>query len=305
MILGYRDSSGHIAPPLTMPVKADWHDDLPVEGAALASRFPRFADVRSAGLRDFGRNGTFLAIRQFQQHVDAFDTFTRKKAEEIALSRVKAAGPTSTPEREQAKSRAKMATLAGCPIDHEWVASKLMGRSRDGKVMLGRSLEESDNEFDFGLDDPQGLSCPFGAHVRRANPRGALQPGDSFEPQLMKRHRLLRRGRAYQKDDGEKGLMFMAICADIERQFEFLQQTWIGSPSFAGLQNEPDPIVGTGSSPDRPDDNVFTIPTTAGPLKLKGVPDFVTVKGGGYLFMPGFDALRFLASATHIRLPRK
>src|SRR6185369_9651885 len=34
-----------------------------------------------------------------------------------------------------------------------------------------------DNDFLFGTEDPQGLRCPFGAHIRRANPRDSLSPG--------------------------------------------------------------------------------------------------------------------------------
>jgi hypothetical protein len=37
------------------------------------------------------------------------------------------------------------------------------------------------------------------------------------------------------------------------------------------------------------------IPTVNGPLCLKGMKDFVKVRGGGYFFMPGKRATRFLA----------
>jgi deferrochelatase/peroxidase EfeB len=159
-----------------------------------------------------------------------------------------------------------------------------------------------DNDFSFGADDPQGLRCPFGAHIRRANPRGSLAPDDPAQANIEKRHRLLRRGRAYvEPADGkteadgetEKGLLFIGVCADLERQFEFLQQTWIGSPFFHGLTNEPDPFSPAPSAPNQ-QDRVFTIPTPAGPVTMKGLKSFVTVKGGGYFFMPSRSAMRFL-----------
>ena len=42
-------------------------------------------------------------------------------------------------------------------------------------------------------------------------------------------------------------------------------------------------------------DYVFTIPTPAGSIKLEGLSSFVTVKAGGYFFMPSRSALRYLA----------
>lgn len=284
MILGYLNGAGFTAPAVTMPAVRDKNDDLPMDMPGFASRFPRFGAARSGSSRDFGRNGTFMVIRQLQQHVDRFDEFIKNRAAELNAAH--------DPERE-----GKLAALVGCPVDSEWVAAKLMGRKRNGELLLGRSIDASDNDFDFGKDDPQGLHCPFGAHIRRANPRGALQPGDLVEPELAKRHRILRRGRTYESD-GEKGLLFVAMCADLERQFEFLMQTWIGSPSFAGLTNEPDPVTMPMETDANPSGTVFTIPTTAGPITLKNLPSFVTVRGGGYFFLPSRSALGFLASWT-------
>jgi hypothetical protein len=36
---------------------------------------------------------------------------------------------------------------------------------------------------------------------------------------------------------------------------------------------------------------------------LQGLPRFVTVTGGGYFFLPGLRALRYLASASNTSLP--
>ena len=37
---------------------------------------------------------------------------------------------------------------------------------------------------------------------------------------------------------------------------------------------------------------------TEGPLVIKNLRDFVTVRGGGYFFMPGKRALQYLAHAS-------
>jgi len=154
-----------------------------------------------------------------------------------------------------------------------------------------------DNDFLFGAEDPQGLRCPFGAHIRRANPRESFEPGSQEQLAITNRHRILRVGRRYQHaDDQRPGLFFMCLNADLERQFEFIQQTWLQSPSFHGLMDERDPVVGSRpAGGPRPDDG-FSLPTREAPVRLKGMPEFVRVLGGGYFFVPGRSLLRYLAS---------
>jgi deferrochelatase/peroxidase EfeB len=147
----------------------------------------------------------------------------------------------------------------------------------------------SDNDFLFGVEDPQANRCPFGAHIRRANPRDSLMPGSMEQVSISNRHRMLRVGRLYKPQEGrDPGLMFMCLNGDIERQFEFIQQTWLVSPSFHGLVGEQDPLTsnrdGTG----------YVIPSHDGPLRLKPLPQFVRTIGGGYFFMPGRSLLQYL-----------
>ena len=90
----------------------------------------------------------------------------------------------------------------------------------------------------------------------------------------------MRIGRQYQPeaDGGKPGLFFMCLNADIERQFEFVQQTWLRSPSFHGLTGERDPLLGAGErghlrlhhpDPVRPDPAVTQVPA------------MVATRGGG------------------------
>jgi deferrochelatase/peroxidase EfeB len=194
------------------------------------------------------------------------------------------------------------------------VGSKLMGRWSDGASLVRHRAppalrgEDSardpsrapDNDFLYGQEDPSALACPFGAHIRRANPRDTRFPGSSEEIASVNRHRLLRVGRIYgapfdpAADDGElpsdgHGLLFMCLNGDIERQFEFVQKTWLLNPSIHGLENEVDPFIGRRSQR-------FTIPTTTGPICLPASSGFVTAKGGGYFFLPSRTALRFLVA---------
>jgi deferrochelatase/peroxidase EfeB len=179
------------------------------------------------------------------------------------------------------------AQIAAAPRSHR--APTGSGVKASGKVQF-----VPDNDFLFGEEDPQALRCPFGAHIRRANPRDSLDPGNADQVAISNRHRIIRVGRHYQPSHGQKaGLLFMALCADIERQFEFLQQTWLKSASFHGLMHEKDPLLG-----DAQEDNCgFTVPTPDGPIGLRRVPQFVTTKGGGYFFLPGRRLVDYLLDA--------
>ena len=123
-------------------------------------------------------------------------------------------------------------------------------------------------------------------------------------------HRLLRRGRSYGpklspeqaiKPDApkaERGLQFICLVANIQRQFEFVQNAWMMNSKFAGLQQERDPLLGHrkpllgGEATDH-----FHRPDPVGPMqKLCPLPQFITVRGGAYFFMPGIRALKYIAA---------
>jgi deferrochelatase/peroxidase EfeB len=121
----------------------------------------------------------------------------------------------------------------------------------------------------------------------RANPRDALDGGD-VDVQL---HRILRRGLPYgtsfeDSPEAERGVAFVALNADIETQFEFVQREWVNKGEFAGLhEDERDPIVGANEN------SQFTVPGAENPFVF-GLDRFVTTRGGGYFLMPGIAAVR-------------
>jgi deferrochelatase/peroxidase EfeB len=143
--------------------------------------------------------------------------------------------------------------------------------------------------------------------VRRSNPRDSLDPspGSAESVAVGKRHRLLRRGRKYGSplaqaealaaasgpEQDERGLHFICLNANIARQFEFVQHTWINNPRFAGLYDEPDPLVAAAGARGR----TFTMPADPVRRRVTGLPSFVSVRGGAYFFLPGLRALRYLA----------
>jgi Dyp-type peroxidase family len=295
-ILGYKNGPGYYPPSPLLPREADRAGALPPPLEIDLSRYPDFGEkALSEGPRDLGRNGTYLVLRELRQDVEGFEHFC-----------------TDAAERLNAGGLGELYKLTGQRADSDWVKAKLMGRWPDGRPLIGNPVQvaaaaiqpgaERDNDFAYGVDDPQGLACPFGAHIRRTNPRDSKQPGDAAEQTISNRHRLLRRGRAYTKPEtGEKGLLFASLCADIERQFEFVQQFWANAPAFHGLNAEPDPIAGNDPlDPDGTpiDARVFTIPTVAGPVRLDGLKSFVTTMAGGYFFLPSRSALGWLTETA-------
>jgi Dyp-type peroxidase family len=197
--------------------------------------------------------------------------------------------------------RAQLAEQAGrLELDEELVAAKLVGRWRDGSPLvlrpdapdpaLGNDKARA-NDFRYG-DDPLGLSCPRGAHVRRTNPRDAL----GWEGRLTARHRILRRGMPYgpalpegAAEDGEpRGLLFVCLQASIARQFEIVQTQWCNDGNAFGLGREADPITGPAGS------EVRHIIEGDPPRVVAPLRSYVECRGGEYLVVPAISALRAL-----------
>ena len=299
-ILGYADNRGYFPPSplIERPMEQiGMHPEvlLPSPPPDQPTQYPDFAGTGPKA-RDFGRNGSYLVIRQLAQDVDGFEAQLDRQAE--ALCRQNELINPHNGNRHRTR---------------EWLAAKMLGRWRDGSALVDhpfhpafRSGAEAirRNGFLYKDADPQGLRCPFGAHIRRTFPRDSLAPTEPAELAVTNRHRLLRRGRPF-LDPGTgvaRGTLFMCFNADIERQFEFVQQTWAGSPSFHGLEGEPDPFA-MHAGPSAGASQRFTIHGRNAPLTLEGLQRYVVLQGGGYFFLPGRHALWFLAGAALQRTP--
>jgi deferrochelatase/peroxidase EfeB len=145
LLLGYRNEYGLLT---ERPLLAanEKNADILLEG--------------SKDRRDLGLNGSYLVYRQLAQDVDGF---WRWVAGEAARS----------------------------GITKQELAESMVGRQLGGKplpdLLVGRSIpgvdERTSNLNDFLFDtDPDGLSCPIGAHIRRANPRTGDAPGGRKGP---------------------------------------------------------------------------------------------------------------------------
>ena len=258
---------------------------LPKEPGWDTAILPLSAD----GAPDLGRNGSFLVVRHFFQDVEKFKELDKHVAAQVvgrwpSGKPLVSFPPTITPHKPTNGAS----------------GSDPMPEEPEEPIVDARNAK-GDNDFTFYAHDAAGLRCPLGAHIRRANPRDALanpkegiSEGDALK--LANQHRILRRGRPYLGADGQpEGIFFMCLNTNFDRQFEFIQQTWINNPKFSGLTDEVDPLVGSS----RLDPYRHPVPFTA-----QGCPQpvasslskYVRLLGGGYFFLPGLKALHYLAN---------
>jgi Dyp-type peroxidase family len=284
VVLGYPNAYGKL--PLTPTVA-----ETPAAGRLLPEAPPEPGGT-APHRRDLGRNGSYLAFRQLEQDVRGFWSFADQRS-------------GSQPERRK------------------WLASKMVGRWPNGAPLVHHADSEpaeydpaTANDFLY-TGDLAGDRCPVGSHVRRCNPRDGMQPNPEESLLVADRHRLLRRGRAYgppldpqldpaamlAADDpaaGDRGLHFICFNSDLVRQFEFVQNTWVNNMKFDGLYQDPDALIAphvdpaTAKHPEQV--SSFTVQRCPVRHRETGVPRFVTMRGGAYLFMPGIRALKFLAA---------
>lgn len=223
-----------------------------------------------------GRNGSFMAFRKLEQKVVAFRDYLQQTAD---------------------------AKLGG---NVELLAAKMVGRWRSGcPIELSPTSDNSEiandasrhNDFRYH-QDATATTCPFGAHIRRVNPRDDLESTDV----LVRRHRIVRRGLPYgpwlpegAPDDGQaRGIAFVAINASLARQFEFVQAQWVNKGNFTARldADDRDPLVSSSAGATK-----FKIPETGQPpVRLFNLPTFATVQGGEYFFIPSLTAIRYLAT---------
>ena len=243
-------------------------------------------DAEGSGYKDLGRNGTYFVLRQLKEDVDGFWNFlnNQTKNEDGSLN----------------------------PDESTKLAAKMMGRWPSGAPLVKHPDKDpgglcDDNNFKYIEEDKLGLKCPFGAHIRRTNPRDNFEETGPVESlKLTRRHRIIRRVRSYGETftgsatnhtpPGEVGLLFGCFNADISRQFEFIQYTWANYPKFKQLYADPDPFIGVRENPEPGTEQNFTIPQQTVNKYITGLKSFVFVKGGAYFFFPSVTAVKYLST---------
>lgn len=240
-----------------------------------------------------GRNGTFNAFRILAQDVAGFEAYLDDAADQLLDD------PLSDELLAPGGEAAIGAGLTRHGALREIVAAKMCGRWRNG-VPLALSPHTPNPDPPVSLTDfdySGGATCPFGAHIRRSNPRG----GTIVQRAARHTRRLVRRGIPYgpaydpaHPDTEERGLLGNFLCANLAAQFEALSCDWLNlglqDPRITGSS---DPLLGA----NLPDTSWHDIPLTSGKtIRLLGLPRFVRTRGGAYTFLPGIAAIRYLAS---------
>jgi Dyp-type peroxidase family len=228
---------------------------------------------------EWAANGSFQVFRRLNQDVPGFWSQVLRRRDDL--------GPEDT-------------------LSADALGAKLVGRWRSGTPLAhapdrdNRSAQDQtrDNDFKFD-DDPEGIKTPRFAHIRKMYPRHNDRFGD-------RTRRIIRRGIPFGPPfdptagrghgvDAERGLLFNAFMASIERQFEFLQQTWANNAHFPGdaigdgRVDGPDPVIGEAPEPvelnreDRPQAHL-------------DFRRFVHTSGAVYAFAPSLSTLRRLAA---------
>jgi Dyp-type peroxidase family len=290
-ILGYENEYGSFTPSPVVDASADPKNILPPHPV-------------QSNKKDLGKNGTYLVYRQLNQLVGRFWKYLYDNS------------------KEKAGTREDAAIKLG---------SKLVGRWPGGAPLVV-SPDHDDaatslyKDFGYYEKDKDGYRCPFGAHIRRTNPRDQLHSGRDHEQskQMVRKHQILRRGRSFgepyvhsmepaemlqklikaqpemsaeeiDRSDNARGLHFICLQGDIKRQFEFIQNVWANTATFGDLCDEVDPLISPRPTDQQPDCHEFTCPDTPLRRKYSNIPEFTRTVGGSYFFMPGFKALEFIA----------
>lgn len=264
---------------------------------------------------EFTNNGTFMTYRKLHENTKSFSDYMDQMAEQYAAMM----GVEKAEARETVMAKFVGRWPNGVPLSAApTYADKLAFEEKWKGKETTTEYREALRDFKFA-DDLEGLKCPVSSHMRRANTRDMLDPkvasknpDDWTGSALNKRRRILRRGLPYGKfdegssDNAEHGIIFIAVCASLFRQFEFVQQQWIQYGLDFNVGNETCPVIGNhGPDPDsgfhgQESNFVIASDPKSGkpPFVCPNLPQFVTTRGGDYFFLPSMTALSMIAMGS-------
>ncbi|HMQ93798.1 MAG TPA: hypothetical protein PKA33_14810 [Amaricoccus sp.] len=280
---GYRDG-------ITRPA-IDWAGEgsAPVDFREILLGYPSedypISPVAPGPWQDFVRDGTIGCILWIEQHVHAFEQFL-----DDTVAAVRGVAPEG--------------------LEREWIASRILGRWRNGSPVTRWPDEppaaaDTDDAFGFA-DDPDGARCPLAAHIRLVNPRD-----DRLTPPLRAKFpkgppRLIRRGFAYgppiagpAPDGVPRGLVGVFFGARLNEQhrsvLRWMQATTIndrfGRAPYSGTMQ--DGLCGVRGKPGA--DPRHVLPREGGAVEMR-LRDFITFRGALHVLTASLPSLERLAT---------
>ncbi len=278
---------------VSQPAVADLTTPFPGQDLLNAGRFVFGYQDSPAPKLPWMKNGSFMVFRRLKQLAPEFDQFLLDAAKALQMDPV----------------------ILGARMVGRWKSGAPMELTPSQDDMTIGGDPQKNNNFDF-RDDQAQRRCPFGAHIRKTNPRGDLpkaavdsrrimRAGIPFGPEVSDAE------KAAGTTQQERGLMFVCYQTSILGQFEFVQGTWANEPQFVSpiftktrADGSPitvgiDPIIGQAQPPAvarTTDEPVPNYPTGSVVSTLNLPQAFVVPTGGGYFFMPSISALRDVLS---------
>jgi Dyp-type peroxidase family len=246
-------------------------------------------------------NGSFMVFRRLNQLVPEFGAYLETEADQKIT-------------------------------DPVLLGARLVGRWKSGAPLeLTPSMDNpavgadpnQNNNFDYS-DDQGQFRCPFGAHIRKTNPRTDISEA-GLDP-----HRIIRAGIPFGPEvsaaeqaagvtQQERGLMFVCYQTSIASGFEFLQHAWANNPRFVSplvAKHRPgpggapiteigfDPIIGQNDgselallvNPPQPrkrrmDEPKSNYPNGTERSTLDEPNEFIVPTGDAYFFVPSISAI--------------
>jgi len=313
------------------PNTADGWEPLETGEFLLGHRDETFEYPIAPEPRLLSQNGSYLVYRKLHQNVGKFTAYLEEASKNYGSANTPPAERQETLKAKFAGRWSNGAPLATYPdyaaamkFGKDWDAAtntlyrdpdatdeqKAAARADYNDLKIKRRAFNYSSNIDGDFDsDITGARCPLGAHTRRTNPRGSLEfetPGAFNTPgALANRRRILRRGLPYgnsddrTNNDGDHGIIFMAINTSIERQFEFVQEQWVNYGNDFKLANEKDALLGNHRT-DAAGNPAGRIVINANEkleqptFMCSGMPRFVETRGGDYFFIPSLTALRMI-----------
>ncbi len=269
------------------------------------------------GRKDLGLNGSYLVLRKLEQDVPGFwASLVRKGApadrEKVLALAAKRMGRDVDGGLPPPDGGARRAPDTVSPKDSGFGHNDLEGRrcpfgshARRANPRDALDLNATQEDLERGsFRARRALKRARKEALRLSNLHRILRRSIPYGPPLVVGQELRglqelleRTGERSESASESRGLLFMALNANIGRQFEFIQQSWLNNTKLEGYYDEADPIASGGEAPIR-----MTLPQEPFCQHEDGLQRHVTVKGGAYFFLPSKRALKFLAAC---RLPRR